>query len=331
VSSTEDTPQGALEGVNTEQPPSSETQAEPKTSLDVVIGVLDKAKEAPPASENGEATAKAEPETAEPPKETDPEKGELSDKEWKQLSARTQSRIRDLSRQAREAQSKLADVTPKVEAFEKLADFTRQNRLAKEEIDNALNIAALIKSDPIKAFAQIETIYKNLSSQVGAQLPEDLAQRVQQGYISEVDAKEQARLRAQNQIHAQQREAEAARSQEEQRQKEHSDRVRSVVSAADKWAQTKAKSDPDWAAKEKRITEAVELRLLKSGKFPTEQEVVAMCEDILTHVNGELKPYLAQRRAMNPVTSNSSASRQVAPEPKTSVDVIDRVLSGMAS
>jgi hypothetical protein len=76
----------------------------------------------------------------------------------------------------------------------------------------------------------------------------------------------------------------------------------------------------------------VKLRLLESGKFPTgDKEVFALCDAALKQVEGELKPFLAGRKAINPVTSSASSARTVSPDPKTSMDVIDKVLSGMAS
>lgn len=328
MSLTEDTSKEALEGAENTNSPVVETPAEPKTSLDVVIGVLDKAKEATPASKDGEV--KADP--ADDAVKTEKEEGDLTEAEMKQLSARTQARIRYLSGKSKEAQKSLEEAAPKVAVYDQLVDFTRKNNLAKDEINNALTIAALIKTDPIQAFKQIEIIYKNLSGQVGAQLPEDLSEKVRTGYISEADAKEQARLRAENSIITRQREQESQRVQQETLQQAHQTKVNVAVSEADKWVAAKAKNDPDWESKQARVTDLVKLRLLESGKFPeSAQEVVAMCNDALKKVEAELKPFLQNRRSMNPVTSNVSASRTVTPEPKSSVDVINNVLAGMAS
>lgn len=332
MSLTEDTSQEALEGAETTNTPIVETPAEPKSSLDVVIGVLDKAKEDSPASPAGDVKAKTE-EAANPEEDgKPPEERDLSDAEMKQLSARTQSRIRYLSRQSKEAQSKLEEAAPKVAVYDQLVDFTRRNNLAKEEINNALTIAALIKSDPIQAFRHIETIYKNLSGQVGAQLPEDLAERVRTGYISEADAKEQARLRAENTIIMRQREDESKRVQQETQAAAHQMKVNVAVSEADRWVADKAKTDPDWEIKQRRVSDLVKLRLLETGKFPESgKEVVAMCNDALAQVEKEISPLLQNKRPMNPVTSTVSSPRTATPSPKNSLEVINNVLAGMAS
>lgn len=303
----------------------AETTAE-KSTFDLVKEVMDGQEESPPSEKDGNEKAEGDADSKTPEPEKDP--GELSEEDKRQLSKRTQDRINKLTELRKAAEARVQDLSPKAEKYDQIVGFTRENNLSASDIDNMFTIAAKMKTDPLEGFKMLEAVYKQFAQEVGAVLPNDLQEQVARGYISEPHARELAQTKAQLALR-QQREDEQRKIQEtETQQRTVQETVGRATGAADKWQSTKAKSDPDWHLKQKRVAELVELKLLKTRSFPkTEQEVYEMCDSALAEVENELKPYRLQKRAITPVTSSSSP--RSVPEPKNTLDVIKNVLSGM--
>lgn len=318
-----------------------DTKAEVST-FDLVKEVVGKqTEEATPASD-GEVKAEVEKTDAEPEaeKKDAPENPDelFTEAEKKQLSEKTQARIRDLVSQRRERDAKIAEhegklneLSPKAEAFEKIAEFTRQNNLEAMDIDNTLALAALIKNNPIEGFKQLDIVYQQLARQVGHVLPDQLQQRVQQGFMSEADAREMARLQAMNQFRDRQAQEQVARAKAEADAAQQQQRQQTAVRVTNEWAANKAKNDPAWAAKHKVLKPMLEGYVKANGVPADEKTLVDTLEGFLETVNEGYKQLVPTPRAVTPVMSSSSSKAPLVPEPKSSLDVIKNVLSGMAS
>lgn len=305
--------------------PESSEGAKPSSMLEAVKAALAGEEESPASDKPDAGPVATESKPATDPDPEDDAEGDdvdLTDAERAQLSEKTQRRMRHLADSKRELTSERDALRPRAEAYDKLANFLQQNRLATQDVDNTLHIAALIRNDPAKALAALTPIVEQLSKATGGVLPPDLQEQVRLGYTTRENALELARARA-NQTLAEQRrrEDEAARAEERQAT-EHNARVTRAVEVANAWAQEVRAKDPDFELKHQRITERARLELLETRKVPDDPR--PMLDRIKRDVDREFERLRPGRKAMEPVTG--SASQGSRPKPQSYLDVVKQVV-----
>jgi hypothetical protein len=184
------------------------------------------------------------------------------------LDKKTEQRIRTLLGERKELRTKLADAERVVQeriapiegaanSYKQMQDWVQTSGLKPNDVTQALSLAAMIVHDPMAALEQLEPIYQGLRRQAGAALPNDLADDVEAGRISEERAKELSRERARASHLASMSEAQRAaaeRQHAEREQVEASSRLgaemSSAVAALEK---TWASNDPDYSRKAELI------------------------------------------------------------------------------
>ena len=266
----------------------------------------------------------------EKPKDEDPDKevdqGELSDEEKATLSERTQNRIKSLVSERNEFKGQLEELSPKAEALDKLRDFMTENRLASDDVDQAFNIASMVRNKPAEALVVLENIVGQLRTMTGAALPDDLSEQVRLGYVTEPAAQELSRARAEA---ARREQLDAERTAENEQQTQMAEFQKSVdasVSAADSWYQSKAKIDPDFGMKHKLIGELAELEMHRMGRVPTPDETVAVLDNLLKRVESQTKQFAPPKRPNDPVDGPAS-SASATPAPTSMLEAMQQGLA----
>lgn len=303
---------------------SADKGAENKTLLESVQAAL-KGPEKSPGSENQDPIV--DPKAADPAKE-EPLSDEVSEQEMKGYGAKTQRRMRQLLDQRTDLRGQVDSFKPKADEYDKIIAVAQKGSLSKEDLDNTMAIASAIKvGDPRHAIQLLTPIMRSLLSKAGIELPADLKQRVQEGTLSEADARDLSMARAASANSS----AQAQREREErevdgQRQAQRT-QIDTVAKAADAWHSEKAKTDPDWSLKQGRVAELVELEVHRTGKYPaSEKELRKLCDDALKKVDEELKQFKPAPRQHKPL--DGPASPQSRPEPKTALEAAKLALAG---
>lgn len=313
--------------VNPEAAQSSSAEPEgEKTTLDLVSEVLG-AREESPTSEPGKPEVEAAPEEAAAPQEEQVDV--LSEEEKKLLSEKSRNRFQTLVAQKKTLESQLSEVRPKAEQFDRIVEFAQRNNLSGEDIDNTLQIASMIKQgDMIGAYQRVLPIYQALAKAVGAELPPEYQERVRLGHLPEQDARRLAQAEAAARIHQEQLARQQQRAQEDAVRQYQAQVAQELTSAGDSWAQSKAQRDPDWPMREQLVSKLIGAEMRANGIPATAQEVYALCERIDQEVQAQFKAYGPPKREVRPVTGVGSQAR-LTPEPKSTLDVLTNVLSGV--
>ena len=310
---------------------------------DAVLTALSESEtEAAPATEVGEEKSDPESEskTAENVKSDEEAGSGFTEDELKEFKHHTSTRIRQLVEQkntardeAQTATAELKALQPKIAQFDGLVSYMRENNIESSEFDNALKIVNLIKNDQAKAFEVLTPIYRSLAEQVGKILPEDLQQRVAQGHLSEDDARQLHESRSHVKLADERHERQAGRAEAGRQEAAQSERLQTVVKAADDWTTAKAASDPDWKIKQDLVAEQVELdinrRVQKDGPdgFPkSSEEVVEMSEKALKLVESRLKA-LGPRPKEKKVVTQDSAAPQMFTKAESVEQAMEQALS----
>lgn len=316
-----------IQGEDAADTPAAEPETGPKSMLDAVEAALDGKQEKSPVSESG-LDAEGKPKA--PVADKDAE--ELTPEEERLLPRKTQKSIERFRSQIGGMKQQLTELGPKAEGYERLVSFVAKANLTSSDLDNTLEIAALVRNQPEKAYEKLVPIMVELQRQIGLVLPDDLKKDVEQGYITEERAREISSLRARGQLTEAQMTEERNRSVAQQQHEQLQSLVSTVAQSATDWENAKAKSDPDWNLKKDRVAELVELDMARrqrkdAGWFPkTAQEAIDMSEAALKRVNEELARIgRPARREIKHVTG--SASQSSRPKPKSMLDVINNTLA----
>lgn len=314
----------------TDVSPESSTAEKPAGSMLDAVKAAIAPKEESPSSESTDEAAKAAADDSK--KELD-DAEELSADELKAVGQKVQRRFKYLSDKVKAKDGEVESLRPKAAEFDKIDTFIKQAGLSNDEVGEVLQIGALLKSDIPKAYERIAPIWNALQSYMGNVLPPDLKQQVDQGYITEVHARELVKARNGEATARRQAETLTARQQADQQQREIMEATGKTVSAIETWEAAKAAKDPDWHEKQAEVSELVELAIrkktdeLKRPWFPTSDEAIKLSEDALKTVEKRMKRFAPKPAEIKTVTGGASTRSTAAP--KTMLEVV-RMAAGAA-
>lgn len=180
-----------------------------------------------------------------------------------------------------------------------LRNWAQQNRLSNEDVNRALGMAALSVTDP-KAFrAQMGEYLESLDIVAGAKLPTDLAKKVEDGVISEEDAKELAQARIENARLKQSRE-QTANAQAQSREEE-------VTGALETWEKLQQKSDTGYSVRREDFYNALTIEMQRN--FPTSAaDANKLANKVYADVKARHKKYQPAPPPRKQLPSNGSSS-----------------------
>lgn len=223
----------------------------------------------------------------------------------------------------KEVQQELKDLRPKAEMADQLQGYMQQAGLSVQEVNAGFELMNLMKNDPAKALEQLQPYVQSLQSYTGERLPDDLRQDVEDGYITEERAKELARYRNET-THSK---ARAEQAQQETRQQQAQRQSQDISSAVSDWERSWQQSDPDYATKQARVLEKIELKMLRGSQAPqSSQDAIKLCEDARKEVEQELSRFRPQKRQQTPVSGQAQVASN--PEPQSMQDAMRMAARG---
>jgi hypothetical protein len=196
--------------------------------------------------------------------------------------------------------------------YRKITDYMSSNGLSTSEVTEGFQIMALMKTNPVEAHKKISEYKAKLDVYVGESLPEDIQEKLRDGFVDKDTAKELAVLKAEKNLHEQRRQHEV-QQQAEQASK-------GIYDAVVNWEQQMKVKDPDWSAKKELVTDQAKL-LLASEKPSTPEEALALVERANSIIKERLSRFAPQRRPVNHVASSTS-SANAAPVPKSLLEAV---------
>lgn len=203
--------------------------------------------------------------------------------------------------------------------YRKITTFMSSNGLTNDEVIEGFQVMALMKTNPAEAHKKISAYKSQLDAFVGETLPEDIEEKVRDGFVDKDTAKELAVLKAEKNLAEQRRQAVMQQQVQVAGQNIHA----AVVN----WEQQQKVKDPDWSAKQDLVTDQVKL-MLASERPSTPEQALALVERASSIIRERLSRFAPQRRPLNHVASSSS-SANAAPVPKSLLEAVK--LGAMAS
>ncbi|API60538.1 hypothetical protein BSL82_15645 [Tardibacter chloracetimidivorans] len=296
----------------------TDAKQEPTNLLDVVKGVVDKKEPAEEESSTSEAAEGSEAKTDEAKAE------EVEDVAEADVPFHNHPRWKAVIEE-RNA------LRPEAENYRKITGFMDANGLTGPEVAEGFEIMALLKSGDMgnltKARDWFAERLQSLNEHLGEALPDDLQQKVNDGLVDEVLAKELARERSQR-THLETKTAERTRQDEETRRASETQRVATdMATAVQQWEDGIKAKDPDYAAKKAKLVETQALAIVaRDGKRPQNRdEAVALVDRAYREVNDNLKVFAPKPKPV--AASPAGLSARATATPNSIRDVVDAALT----
>ncbi len=197
--------------------------------------------------------------------------------------------------------------------------------LSIEDVNAGFDVMRSMKNEPEKALPVLRTYVAQLEELLGEKLPDDLAEKVKQGFITEDDARELSRSKARASLSEKRATAVTEHASETEQQRQVADHRANCGRAVASWEQQQASKDPDWNAKVEDVMEKVELAFNRNGFPKTSADAVKMAQAALDAVNAKYKKFAPRRQEIAAPVESHSAS-DVRPKPKTTLEAIDAAL-----
>lgn len=324
-SSSETQTQDVSDGVQDMTPDGADSSSEDvaEDTLSIVQEVVD--------AEGEDEAAGSSPDGGEEQTAADTE--ELSDEDIANLPFGKHPRFQQVLGQVKEAKAQVEALTAKATEFEtdatryrQVETFLQNNSLTDDEAAGGLEVLALAKTDPAKAWEQIKPWVTQLATAAGAMVPPDLQKRVQEGALTPEAARELAMANAKSASAEAQNKAAAERAHRQQQQQAQ----QLIVSTVGSWEQERRLRDPNFEAKQNALQREIAFLQMQEGRPADAVAVKQQLDKAYAAVNSTFAapatPKPAPKRAIKPVTGGQSAGKAPAGEAST-MSIIDDVMS----
>lgn len=273
------------------------------------------------------------------------QKGEEKKDEDSKLPFHDHPRWKEVLGQRNEYEQQVQRLKPLAEQQQSIVDYCTKSGVSGEEFQQALEIAALLKSDPQGALEKLTPIVTGLKVLGGESLPKDLEEEFVQiqteladGTISEATAKRyEQRLRETAKLRAQQLFKGEQGKQAEQRQREQM--VLNATTAVNEWQEAKMKSDPDYRPKAKDTDPLGKFELVdrefnyltnaalqKGQNILNPKLVTQIAEQAYANIQATTNQWRPQPKERKGLPTTNSSGIDPKGEPKTLHEAVERAL-----
>lgn len=156
-------------------------------------------------------------------------------------------RFEEVNTQRQHLRKQLEDVAPKVQNYDQIDSFCRQNGITPQQFQQTLEVQALLNTNPVEARKRLQPIMDSLDGLTGDKLPSEIQAAVDAGDITLKYAKELAKSRAELQFGQKKFQHDQQSLQQQQEQLVQ----RQLADSTSAWEATKRQSDPSYKPKSK--------------------------------------------------------------------------------
>jgi hypothetical protein len=249
---------------------------------------------------------------------------EMTEEQLDLYPPRVKKRFKRLLAERHELREKLTTYEPDAKQYRDIQMFMESNGLTAEEVANTLGMIAQMKSgDPAAAYELMRQRMEELALAAGKKLPQELEERVEQGFVD----RETAQQLYQKQVQA---ERQAALAQNQLQQRTYQDaqtQVVSIANAVQAWEQSTKVTDPDFEIKVDLVKDRVRAHVATNGMPKTPDEAVKLTKEAYESVTQVLRRAQGPKQSMRPAVGGK-VNGSAAPEPRSLLDVIRQASVG---
>jgi len=208
------------------------------------------------------------------------------------------------------------------EQYGKITGFLDINNVSADEAAQGLQIMALMKGDPVEALAALKPYVQQLSEAAGYVMPDDIQNKVNDGFLDEDAGRELAKTRADVQRERQMRTDLEQRNEQQQ----FAANTTTMAGAVTDWETKTRQSDPDYELKQAEIDDRVRVLVSQRGRPNTPDMALSMAKEAYDGVNERYAGRFTNKRGIKPA-SGGKISGTPTPEPASLMEAVQQALS----
>lgn len=334
ASQTTDNPANTDANPNPTEPSSSsenDAKSVPKNLTDVVSAAL-AGKEGSSTSGQQSVDQKskagiADPKAAQQPKGTEQGKKDGDGQDEVPQEFHKHPAWQKLKRQRDEYRTQVDQFRSDSQEYQVITGFMQEHSIEPAEVAETLQWLALKNSDPTKFGQMIVDLAAQFQEQMGLVLPKELQARVEAGEITEEDAKELARSKAEANLYKT-RTQQQTQQQNSQREIQARQQLGQVMAdTVNNWEKQIQARDPDYQAKRRLVQSEIRAYIQQYGMPKNAPEALKYAEVAYKAVSEHLAGVLPKRKPNDP-TPQGGKQVETNFVPKSLEDVVSHALSG---
>lgn len=208
---------------------------------------------------------------------------------------------------------KLETLQPDANRYQQLQTYLKTNGVSQTDAAEALKTVALAYTNPQQFYEKLVGLAREWGEHLGATLPPDLQQEVDEGLISQERAAELAKVRGQVNVATEQ----TARYQQAQTQQNQQQEYQYRVQLFTNWADQISKTDPELNKKIPMITERLNYLLQTEGDPNTPQAAWDRLTRVHKEVTERLRSFSPPRQITQPSPRSTGTPQGVVTPPST--------------
>jgi hypothetical protein len=209
------------------------------------------------------------------------------------------------------------------EHFRTLQNSARASGMSEEQIAQYFELPMLMQSNPQAAYELIQGFQSDMAARYGMTMPEDLQQKVDEGYIDAESAQRLARAEASERMAQQAMQAKQAEAEETARMAT----AQAVSSAVTSYEQQLANSDPDYQSKQKWLYEKLQTKKLVSGLPASPEQAIEWVNEAYGEINETFKAMAPPPKPKRHIGSRGVNQPSSAP-PASMYEAVLRAVGG---
>jgi len=245
-------------------------------------------------------------------------------KDYSDVPFNAHPRFKELIKEKNTYKAKVAEYESDAKQYRQIQEFMQSSQLTAEEVAEGLVLLAEMKSgDAGKAYDALQKKLEALAVTAGKKLPEDIEQRIEQGYVDRETAEQLYQQQAVAQRQAQLAQARLNQTAvENQRQQ-----VMNIANTVAAWESATRVSDPDFDIKAELVRDRVRAKMASLGMPRTPDEALSLSKGAYEEVSQMLKRAQGPKQAMRTAVGGK-VNGSAAPEPQNLLDVIRQASAG---
>ncbi len=206
--------------------------------------------------------------------------------------------------------------------FDRIKGFMRDNGLSAEDTVEGFKVMAMMKNDPAEAFKVLREKLNQVGEVAGYKLPQDIKQKIDDGYLDEASGRELSRARADL---AREKNLRETREQQIQTQAQNAT-VGKIEESVTDWEDSMKESDPDWDLKADELDDRVRVLVAERGQPSTEGDALSLVREAYDSVNERYRKRTPAKRPIRTATGGKLGG-SLAPEPGSLQEAMELALN----
>ena len=207
------------------------------------------------------------------------------------------------------------------EQFNKITDFIKLNNLSAKDAVEAFKMMAALRNNPEEGYKMLQGHLERIGNVTGRNLPKDIQEKVDDGFLDEDAAKELSQARASLYRERQLRE----QSQQKFTNASASANESQMADAVKSWGEKTLANAPDFSLKQEEFNDRISAIVAERGTPKSPDEVVQIANDAYATINERFKSRQPTKQPLKSTTKGKLGGVPVA-EPTSMRDIVSQAL-----